>query len=327
MKLSVITVPLIALTLVSCDKVKSLAEKAKSTVASEVAKKAGESANTKADPELQKLVDHSPEGTLFRKDLPFPNNISVKINQRSEVSGRFSQKSELGSQVDVLKGTITTTTKVERSGDRVSYTMLESIFTEPVIEGEASKDKPAPKVLETPSAPYEFVKSGSTWKSAIPTDFRIVSRAQAIAPFFDQLLIENALAPRKLWFGKKRFKIGEEMLIADDFMPVLIPGKVAGKLKLKLEALEAVHGHPCGVFSVSGNFTRKQFPSFSGVVTNEDVTVESGKLWLSLLYPLVLREELQMIQSANSGGQGGLSTSGSGSAKVSVIREWKGTQK
>jgi hypothetical protein len=81
------------------------------------------------------------------------------------------------------------------------------------------------------------------------------------------------------------------------------------------------------VFSVSGNFTRKQFPSFSGVVTNDDVTVESGKLWLSLLYPLVLREELQMIQSANSGGQGGLSTSGSGSAKVSVIREWKGAQK
>ena len=327
MKLSFITVPLVVLALVSCDKVKSLAEKAKSTVASEIAKKSGESEDSKADPELQKLVDQTPEGTLFRKDLPFPSNISVKINQRSEVSGRFSQKSELGSQVDVLKGTISTTTKVERSGDRVTYTMLESIFSEPVIEGEKSKDKPAPKVLETPSAPYEFVRSGSTWKSAIPTDFRIVSRAQTIAPFFDQLLIENTLAPRKLWFGKKRFKVGDEMQIADDFMPMLITGKVAGKLNLKLLAFEAVHGHPCGVFSVSGSFTRKQFSNFSGVVTNEDVTVESGKLWLSLLYPLILREDLQMIQTANSGGQGGLSTSGSGSAKVSVIREWKGTPK
>jgi hypothetical protein len=327
MKSSVTLVMCFCLVLVSCDQVKKLADKAKSTVASEVAKKAGESADTKVDPALQKWVDQTPEGTMFRKDLPFPNKIEVKINQRREVSGRFSQKSELGSQVDILKGTISTITKVGRVGDKVSYTLLESIFTEPVIEGAASKDKPVAKVLEAPSEPFEFVRSGSSWKSAIPTDFRVASRAQIISPFFDQLLIENALAPRALWFGKKRYKIGDELSVENSFLPMVITGKSTGHLKLKLEAFEAVEGHPCGVFSVKGDFTRKQFPGFSGEVTNEEVTIESGKLWFSLLYPLILKEELAIIQTANSGGQGGLATSGRSSAKVSVIREWKGDSK
>ncbi len=323
MKTSITTITAVCLALLSCEKVKNLAEKAKSTVASELAKKSGESADSKPDSALQKLVDQTPEGAIFRKDLPFPNRVTVKITQQSEVSGRFSQKSELGSQVDTLKGTISTTSKVERSGDTVSFTLVESIFTEPVLEGTDPKKEPAAKVLEPPSAPFEFVKSGSVWKSAVSTDFRIASRAQTISPFFDQLLVENTLAPRKLWFGKKRHKIGDELSVTAEFLPMLITGKAEGQLKLKLESFEAVHGHPCGVFSVTGDFTRKQFPNFSGTVTNEDVTIESGKFWLSLLYPLILKEDLAIIRTESAGGQGGLSTSGRSRAKVSVIREWK----
>lgn len=323
MKTSITTITAVCLALLSCEKVKNLAEKAKSTVASELAKKSGESADSKPDSALQKLVDQTPEGAIFRKDLPFPNRVTVKITQQSEVSGRFSQKSELGSQVDTLKGTISTTSKVERSGDTVSFTLVESIFTEPVLEGTDPKKEPIAKVLEPPSAPFEFVKSGSVWKSAVSTDFRIASRAQTISPFFDQLLVENTLAPRKLWFGKKRHKIGDELSVTAEFLPMLITGKAEGQLKLKLESFEAVHGHPCGVFSVTGDFTRKQFPNFSGTVTNEDVTIESGKFWLSLLYPLILKEDLAIIRTESAGGQGGLSTSGRSRAKVSVIREWK----
>lgn len=327
MKASVTTLTAVCLALSSCDKVKNLAEKAKSTVASELAKKSGESGDSKPDPALQKLVDQTPEGAIFRKDLPFPNRVTVKITQRSEVSGRFSQKSELGSQVDTLKGTISTTSKVERSGATVSFTLMESIFTEPVLEDADSKKEPVAKVLEPPSAPFEFVKSGSSWKSAVSTDFRIASRARTISPFFDQLLVENTLAPRELWFGKKRHKIGDELSVTTEFLPMLITGKSKGQLKLKLESFEAVHGHPCGVFSVTGDFTRKQFPSFGGTVTDEDVTIESGKFWLSLLYPLILKEDLAIIRTESAGGQGGLSTSGRSWAKVSVIREWKGATK
>jgi hypothetical protein len=205
MKLPLLTLAALCLASPSCEKIKNLTEKAKSSVASEIAKKAGGTTESAADPELQKLVDQTPEGVVFRKDLPFPNQVEVKITRTEEVSGRFSQKSELGSQVNSLKGTITNITKVARKGDRVSYTLLESTFTEPVIEGAGKKEKePVARQLEPPSAPFEFVKAGSTWKSAVPTDFRVASRAQTIGPFFDQLLVENTLAPRLLWFGKKR---------------------------------------------------------------------------------------------------------------------------
>ena len=97
--------------------------------------------NPQPDPELQKLVDQTPEGAIFRKDLPFPNKMEVKVTRREEVSGRFSEKSELGSQVNTLKGTITNVSKLTRNGDKVSYTLLESSFTEPVIEGHGKESK------------------------------------------------------------------------------------------------------------------------------------------------------------------------------------------
>jgi hypothetical protein len=328
MKLPLLTLATLCLALPSCEKIKDLTDKAKSSVASEIAKKAGDSPESTADPELQKLVDQTPEGAVFRKDLPFPNLVEVKITRREEVSGRFTEKSELGSQVNTLKGTITNVTKVARKGDRVSYTLLESSFTEPVIEGAAKKAKePVVRQLEPPSAPFEFAKSGSTWKSAVPTDFRIASRAQTIGPHFDQILIENTLAPRPLWFGKKRYKVGDELSVSQEFLPMLVTGNAKGQLKLVLESFDAVNGHPCGVFTVTGDFARRQFPHFDGSVTNEEVTIESGKFWLSLLYPLILREETEVILTSSSGGQGGLSSSGRSSAKVSVVREWKGTAK
>ena len=77
----------------------------------------------------------------------------------------------------------------------------------------------------------------------------------------------------------------------------------------------------------AGTSRASSFPDFNGSLTDEEVTIESGKFWLSLLYPLILREETNVIQTSSSGGQGGLSTNGRGSAKVSVIREWKGTAK
>jgi hypothetical protein len=328
MKLPLLTLAALCLVSSSCDRIKNLTDKAKSSVASAFAKKVGGATASKPDPELQKLVDQTPEGTIFRKDLPFPNLVEVKITRREEVSGRFSEKSELGSRVNALKGTITNTTKVSRKGNKVSYTLLESTFTEPIIEDSGKQKKePVVRQLEPPSAPFEFVKMGSTWKSAVATDFRIASRAQTIGPLFDQLLVENTLAPRPLWFGKKRYKIGDELAVSQEFLPMIISGNAKGQLKLKLESFDAVNGHPCGVFTVTGDFTRRQVPNFDGSLTNEEVTIDSGKLWLSLLHPLVLREETDEILTASSGGQGGLSSSGRFSAKISVIREWKGTSK
>lgn len=323
MKLRCATLGTLCLVSFSCDKVKELATRAKSKVANEIGKKTGGSAATAADPALQKWVDQTPEGVVFRKDLAFPASVEVTITERREVAGRFSQKSELGSQVNALKGTVTTVAKVARAGDKVSYTLLESTFSEPLVEGADKSKKPVVKPLEPPSGPFHFVKSGAGWKAADGTDFRSASRAQLIAPVFDQLLVENTLAPRVRWFGEKRLKIGDSLTVADEFLPMLITGNAKGRLTLTLESVEPVKGHPCGVFAVRGDFTRQQFPDFDGTLTNEEVTIESGKFWLSLLYPLILREETTLIQTASTGGQGGLATRGRSSAKVSVVREWR----
>lgn len=325
MKLNVLTIVLLGLVSSSCDKAKDLANKAKSAVESQIAKKAGESGTSLSDPELQKLVDETPEGFVFRKDLPLPAKIEVRTTRIHELSGRFFEASAIASNVQMLKGTQTTVTKLERAGSQVRYTLEQSTFAEPVIEG-AEKDKPpVVRQLAPPSKPQVFDKSGATWKSEDSGSFRAAALSRQLGPVFESLLVENALAPRALWFGKRRFKIGDTLAVSAASLPMLVTGDAKGSLNLTFESVEAVKGHPCGVFAVTGHFSRKQFADFEGNFSDEEVAIQSGKLWLSLIYPLILREETDTIQSTKSGGGGGLAARGQGSVKVSVIREWKTT--
>lgn len=323
MKLRYFPLSLLCLTVLSCDKVKNYANQARSAVESEIAKQAGQSGDNKGDPELQKLVDQTPEGTIFRKDLPFPAKLEVTATRSEDFSMRSSQKSELGTEVAVIKGTVTTVSKLERAGDKVTYTLVRSTFTEPLNKGTDDSKKPAVKELSPPSKPTSFMKSGSSWKLAVSSDFRTASLAQSIIPVFDQLLVEGTVSPRTLWFSKTRHQIGDEIIVAAKSLPMIITGDAKGNLKLKLEAFEPVSGHPCGVFSISGNFSRNRFPDFDGSLTNEDVAIDSGKIWLSLLHPLILREETEVVRTIREGGQGGLTTVVQSSAKISVTREWK----
>jgi hypothetical protein len=329
MKARTLTVLLLGIASFSCDKVKNIAGKARTVVESKIPQKAAEP-GTKPDPELQKLVDQTDEGAVFRKDLPFPGQLEVKTTRRHEVSGRFTESSAIGNQAAVIKGTQTTITKLERAGDQVRYTMMESTFAEPVVgtpsQGEDAK-KPEVKQLAPPSAPVVFRRLGNAWKADNSQGFRAIALSQELSPVFDQLLVENALAPHPLWFGKKRIKVGEQISVADQSLPMLVAGGAKGSLKLTLKSFEAVQGHPCGVFEVTGNYTRKQAPDFEGRLTDEEVTVQSGKLWLSLIYPIVLKEELDTIQTTHAGGFGGPPTRGQGSVKVSVTREWKSAAK
>ncbi len=139
---------------------------------------------------------------------------------------------------------------------------------------------------------------------------------------FDALLVEVALSPRPLWFTEKRLKPGDQLTISGKSLPMLLAGSSTGSLTLTLDSFEPVKGHPCGVFRVTGNYSRRLIPDFEGKFTDADVTIESGKLWLSLLYPLVLREELETIQTLRTSG-GGPSVRQQGAVKTSVIRDWE----
>lgn len=322
MKLHYFTIPLFCLGVLSCDKAKNIADKARSAVEGEIAKQSGQSGDSNPDPELQKLVDQTPEGVIFRKDLPFPGKLEVKTTRLQELSGRFVQSSAIESQTSAIKGTRTTVTRLERDGDQVRYSLLEFTFAEPMTEA-ADEKKPVVTPLAPPSKPMEFLKTGNTWKADTKEGFRAVALSKTLSPVFEELLVENALAPHALWFDKKRFKIGDQLTVPESSLPMLIAGKAKGSLSLTLKSFEAVKGHPCGVFAVTGNYNRKQSPDFEGVLADENVAIQSGQLWLSLIYPLVLKEELDTIQSTRTGGQGNAATRGEGSIKVSVIREWK----
>jgi hypothetical protein len=323
MKLHYIPIPLLCLAAFSCEKAKNLANQARSTVEGGLAKHAGQSGDSKPDPELQKLVDQTPEGAVFRKDLPFPGKLEVKTTRVQELSVRTVQSSAIEKQTSTIKGTRTTVTRLERDGDQVRYNLMEATFAEPVIENADDSKKPVVTQLAPASKPMVFHKTGSLWKADHTEGFRAVSLSKILSPVFEELLVENALAPHSLWFAKKRYKIGDQLTVPDKSLAMLVAGNAKGTLTLTLKSFEAVKGHPCGVFEVTGNYDREQAPDFEGGLTDEDIAIRSGKLWLSLIYPLVLKEELDTIQSTRTGGQGNAATRGQGSSKVSVIREWK----
>ena len=326
MKPALILIPLAAIALASCDKAKNLADKASSAVKDKIAEKAGSTA-AKADEELQKLVDQTPEGVIFRKDLPFPTKIEVRTTRRSELAGRFSQSSAIEKHSETINGTRTQVSKLERAGDQVRHTLEQSDFSVPNADDPDGEKKPAANPLQkTPQAnpkPVTFHKSGSSWQTKDSDGFHAAVLSKQLGPVLDQLLIDDGLSPKPVWFSKRRIKQGEKLIITGDSLSMLFAGKVKGSVTLTLDAFESVSGHPCGVFLITGDFSRKQFPDFEGTFTDEDVTIQSGKLWLSLIHPLVLREELDTIRTFKSGGQGGMVGRGQGTAKISVKRDWK----
>jgi hypothetical protein len=208
----------------------------------------------------------------------------------------------------------------------VRFSLEQSSFSAPSLENpdEPQKIKNPLEEVAPSSRPITFSKTGKTWKSDESEGFRAAVLARQLTPVLDDLLIENAVYPRPLWFASnRRLKIGDELDVAGESLPMIVAGKAKGSCHLKLESIEPVNGHPCGVFSVTGDISRTGFPDFEGNLTDEDISIQSGKLWLSLLYPVILRAELDTIQTSKSGGQGNLSGHGQGAVKVSITRDWK----
>lgn len=322
MSIRFIIIALLGLASSSCEKARSLAGQAKSAMENQINKTPVESADTPPDPELQKLVDQTAEGVIFRKDLPFPVRFEIKTTLNQEFSGRISTTSAIEKQVKTLKGNQTTALKFERAGDQIRYTMEKSTFTESVPD-EADDSKKQVKELAPPSKPQVYHKVGSTWKSENSEGFRAVALSKQLSPVFDLLLVENALAPRSLWFAKTRIKIGDRLTVTDKTLPMLLAGNAKGSFTLTLQSIGSVRGHPCGVFAFTGDYSRKQMPDFEGELTDEDVTIQSGKLWLSLIYPLVLREEAETIQTIRRGDGVNAGGRSQGLVKVSLLRDWK----
>lgn len=323
---------LAAMPLSSCDKTRNIADKTrniadkassavKDTIAENITNK-----GSKADPELQKSVDQTAEGVVFRKDLPFPPRIEIRTTRQRSIQGRLLNDFLVEKRSEPINGTEVRISKIERASHHVRYTLEESSFSVPSKDPEKNEDEKITNPLEpyAPSTrPINFRKKDGKWTADATDDFRSAVVAKQISPVFDRLLADHAAAPRPLWFSKRRFKPGDRIEVTGETLPMLMEGAKTGQITLVLEKFEAVDGHPCAAFQVSGNYKRKDFPDFEGIVVDEDVTIPSGKMWFSLIYPIILREELETIQTFSSGPGGAKASRGQGSVKISVKRSWK----
>jgi hypothetical protein len=388
--LSIVAMGLIC---VSCGKIRELASKAKRTAETKVSEVIGsaKAAQTPPDPRLQALVDQTPEGAVFRKDLPFPEQLQVKVERRLTFeSTRFSAKSALGNQALAISGTRFFTTLYERAGDRVAVTMESAGFAQPEVEpakggpgkggagkggagkgtqanglqakldeskgvqAEMTQGKGAPakgtpakgtaakggqeataaaatvpdeltSIQELTGGKVSFLRQGKAWKAAHSSDFKRAVWGGNLEPHVGAICIDAGVLPRAYWFGKRRLKPGDTVPLAGAALPLLLGEGASGALELKLESFEASSGHPCGVFAVTGNYRAAAVPGPDGEVFDNDVSISSGKVWLSLIYPIVIREQLETVQTIVTGARRGPSSRIQGKVSVAVTREWKQT--
>jgi len=61
--------------------------------------------------------------------------------------------------------------------------------------------------------------------------------------------------------------------------------------------VEAVDGHPCGRFAISGECSGYRRPFSRSDDSKAEMSITGGKIWMSLLHPLVLKQELDTVMT------------------------------
>jgi hypothetical protein len=328
--------------LVSCQKIKDLAKQVKeaagdSSTPKEVVVTDPSAPGGEMDKALEALIDRTPEGVCFRKDLPFPRRLKVEEKIRVELQNvRVFSRNAFGAGSESISGVTERATSYEREGNRVAFRAESSSRMSsadkaaappadpkappgppakappaPVPAAAASTAKPADGAVPEPE-PEKSVLSAvfqlkdGRWVAAREEDFILAAKIHDLQPGFGNQLVEGGLQPRTLWFGKTRWKEGAQLTLNDQQMAMIMAPGTTGKLELVYETAESVGGHPCGRFSVKGKCTGKvlSLPD-GGQDDHQEVSITSGKIWLSLIQPIVIRTEYEMIAtfSSKQGGQ------------------------
>lgn len=123
----------------------------------------------------------------------------------------------------------------------------------------------------------------------------------ALTSTIPQLMVETGAHPRVQWFSSSRYwRPGERVVLTASSIKMLHPYDVSGRVVLVFDGEEAVDGHPCGVFTVDGDLGIKSKVELEGSGTEAEVSIKSGKIWASLLYPVILREEYDTVQTVDA---------------------------
>lgn len=298
-----------------------------------------EELGTEIDPELQKLVDVSVDGYLFRRDIPFPPHIKVVATEVTKLKKvRFAGKSQFGEGSMVLSTRTDNVMEYEMAGRTARFTMKES-STERLISpseklakleaiAEAKKNGKAPPpdkdkiVNRLVGKAVQFNYDGKAWKVQQSKEFSTMAWGKELEGQVTSQLQANGLLSRARWFGKDRMSLGSKTKLSGKSLDLVLDDGEQGELEMVFKGMEGVHGHPCGVFEVKGSLNFEKIDAEGNTVKGEE-TVEGGKIWCSLLYPIVLRTDLDLIISHETRATGKLIGQQQGDVSVKRHREWK----
>lgn len=324
MKRSLCVLGLSVLVFSSCEKARKIAAETKSRVAKKMDSLTGKSLDEPArvDPALEARVDVTSEGYLFRKDLPFPTKVSVKVKSTSKLKGRGFNSSMLGADLGMMDGTIENTTEAVRRADEVEFKFREETFIPTPKEGEEAKTA-APEPPDAKVIPVRFVRRDGVWTFVHTGRMDSAIRAGNMQTDISMHLVETGVAPHPLWFGKNRIQLGDEITLRDQELAVIFSGAAKGTVTLRLEKIEPHAGHPCGVFTIQGDFDRSHAGGLNSDRKRMQATIESGHVWLSLLHPLVLKEDLHLVVTDSNLAGGSVVSRFQGTIHRVIEREWK----
>lgn len=189
-------------------------------------------------------------------------------------------------------------------------------------------DVEADRATELEGQSLNFALSEGGWRTrhgAGAVDFKKAVWSDSLEGDVPQLMVETGAHPRVQWFSSSRlWRKGDGIMLTGNTLKILDPYDVSGKVALKFEGEEAVGGHPCGVFSLSGDLRISGQLQVDGSHQDVDISVNSGKIWASLLYPVIIREEYDTVQTAiqREGKRGGPEAKIQGAIGVKKCRNW-----
>jgi hypothetical protein len=334
MKPLLIALPFLLAGLCSCDKAKVAAEAVKMKLGGVTDPGAPAEPGGEVEPVLASQVDNAAEGVRFRRDLDFPSSLEVRVTERRTFKNtRMISMSVLGSEAVTYNGTRETVGVFNLSENRVVLSIEKAgeVLELKKAENESAQSKSTSESVTSADkgiagTRVEFVKGATGWQipaSKGPVEFNNMLVEQNLLPSLPEVLVGQGVLPRTQWFSSTRRWIGgDKFVIEGETMALLFPGKSSGKVTLTYEAAEALKGHPCGRFAVQGDVSLKGDVSLGGESSDSEITINSGKIWCSLIYPLVLREEYETVQTLVQGKGKGPKFRVQGTIHQVVARQW-----
>lgn len=285
------------------------------------------------DEGLAALVAREEGGVRFRRDLPFPSDLTVESTSVwAYGNGRGLSRSESGGrEAFALSGTFERVVRFGKKGGEVVMTLDRS---GPVVTKEKDGKEPKPLVAPEHQDPESRLVGKSLtlhhtregWrmpKSRGAVDFQLMTWGRTVEAQAGELFESASLFPRSQWFPSARvWKEGESLELEGPALALLADRNSSGKVRMVFEAEEAVGGHPCARFGIQGDLSTTR-PGIDGRSVSLVMTITAGKVWCSLLHPVILKEEADVVATIDSEGAG-RKVRYQGSLQISETKTWKG---